>query len=263
MSSFVIKLGGHALDTLEPDAPVLVALAEDLAGLTREGHRVVVVHGGGPQIQALLDAVDLESRFLDGLRVTDATTMEYVAMGLSQVNTHLVAALNHAGLASVGLSGVDGATLQSTALGGALGRAGEAPKVDAAVITTLWRAGMTPVLSPLALDESGRLLNCNADTAAGCVAGALGAAVLVLLSDVDQLRADPLDATSALRAVDGARVRQLIDDGAAREGMRPKMIAALDALAGGAVRVVVANGTRPHAVRDALAGTIPTTEVRA
>jgi acetylglutamate kinase len=83
------------------------------------------------------------------------------------------------------------------------------------------------------------------------------------LSDVDQLRADPLDAASALRSVDGARVRQLLENGAAREGMRPKMIAALDALDGGAARVVVANGTRPHAVRDALAGTVPSTEVRA
>lgn len=263
MSHYVIKLGGHALDSLEPDAPVLVALAEDLAALAREGHRVVVVHGGGPQIQALLDAVGLESRFLDGLRVTDVATMEFVAMGLSQVNTHLVAALNQSGLASVGLSGADAATLHSSMLEESLGRVGATPKVDPDLIMTLWRAGLTPVLSPLALDASGRLLNCNADTVAGCVAGAFGAVALLLLSDVDQLRADPLDAASALRSVDGARVRQLLENGAAREGMRPKMIAALDALDGGAARVVVANGTRPHAVRDALAGTVPSTEVRA
>jgi acetylglutamate kinase len=134
--------------------------------------------------------------------------------------------------------------------------------VDTTVITSLF-AHATPVISPLALDESGRLLNCNADTVAGCVAGALGAAALVLLSDVDQLRADPLDPASALESVDGARARQLLAEGAAREGMRPKMIAALDALDGGAARVLVANGTRPHALRDALAGTIPLTEVRA
>jgi acetylglutamate kinase len=104
-------------------------------------------------------------------------------------------------------------------------------------------------------------LNCNADVAAGALAGALDAEVLVLLSDVDQLRRDPADAASAIDAVSAEQVRALLDSGAAREGMRPKMVAALEALGSGARRVILANGTRPHALRDALAGTIPTTEV--
>ena len=121
MNSVVVKVGGHALDSLDPGSEVLVALALDVVSLTSEGIHVAIVHGGGPQIQALLDALGRESLFLEGLRVTDAETMEYVAMGLSQVNLHLVAALNAAGLASVGLSGVDRSSLRSQRTGRAVG----------------------------------------------------------------------------------------------------------------------------------------------
>jgi acetylglutamate kinase len=261
VKSFVVKLGGHALDSLEPGSELLVALAHDVSSLLREDTKVAIVHGGGPQIQALLDAVGLPSRFHDGLRITDEKTMEYVAMGLSQVNVHLVAALNAAGLASVGLSGVDHSTLRASALGEPWGRAGAAPKVEIDVVQLLWRQGLTPVISPLAVDESGELVNCNADSAAGALAGALDATALVLLSDVDQLRGDALDESTALARVNSDDVQRLIDEGAIKEGMRPKMIAALDAIRGGAQRVLVANGTRPHALRDVLAGTAKSTEV--
>jgi acetylglutamate kinase len=257
----VVKVGGHALDSLEPGADVLVALAEDVASLNAEGTDVAIVHGGGPQIQALLDAVGRRSVFHDGLRVTDEITMEYVAMGLSRVNLHLVAALNTAGLASVGLSGVDHSTLRASALGGPWGRAGTLPNVDGELVRALWRSSLTPVLSPLAVDEAGELVNCNADTVAGALAGALDASALVLLSDVDQLRSNPHDESSALSLVKGNEVRRLIEEGAAKDGMRPKMMAALDALDAGASRVVMANGTRAHALRDALAGQVKTTEV--
>ncbi|MCU1363487.1 MAG: argB [Acidimicrobiaceae bacterium] len=261
MNSVVVKLGGHALDSLAPSSAVLVALAQDVASLTREGSAVAIVHGGGPQIQALLDSVGRESHFLEGLRVTDAETMEYVAMGLSQVNLHLVAAFNAGGLSSVGLSGADNSTFRSTALGEPWGRAGASPHVDVDLIHLLWRHGLTPVMSPLAVDEGGELVNCNADSAAGALAGALDATALVLLSDVDQLRRDALDDSSSLTRVTGEEVRHLIDVGAVRDGMRPKMVAALDALDGGARRVLVANGTTPHALRDVLSGAVPKTEV--
>ncbi len=261
MKSFVVKLGGHALDSLEAGSEVLIALAQDVAALRRDGAHVLVVHGGGPQIHSLLDSVGLVSRFHDGLRVTDDATMEYVAMGLSQVNVHVVAALNAAGLASVGLSGVDHSTLRASALGEPWGRAGAAPKVDVDLVQLLWGHGLTPVISPLAVDETGNLVNCNADSVAGALAGALDAVALVLLSDVDQLRRDALDASSALERVTGEDVQRLIDEGAIKEGMRPKMTAALDAIHGGAHRVLVGNGTTPHALRDVLAGTIKSTEV--
>jgi acetylglutamate kinase len=189
--------------------------------------------------------------------------MEYVAMALGIVNVRLVAALNYAGLSSIGLSGADDSMFRATALGAPWGRAGASPKVDATIIATLWANGLTPVVSSVAVDESGELVNCNADSAAGALAAAIDATALILLSDVDQLRADPLDDRSALSSVTGSDVRRLIDEGAARDGMRPKMMAALDALEGGAQRVVLANGTAAHALRRALDGSMATTEVLA
>jgi acetylglutamate kinase len=257
----VIKLGGHALDSLSPRSPLLVDLAEDIAGLRTAGTDVVVVHGGGPQIAVLLQAVGMESTFVDGLRVTDAATMAFVAMALGHVNLEITAALNRAGLVCVGLSGADATLFCASSLGEPWGRVGSAPKVRGDIVTTLWSAGVTPLLSSIGVDESGELLNCNADTAAGALAGALGAGVLVLLSDVDQLRTSREDETSALSSVNGTQARELLASGAAHDGMRPKLLAALDALSGGAQRVLLANGTRPHALRDALGGLIATTEV--
>ncbi len=138
MSAYVVKVGGHALDSLEPDSRELATLADDVASLWEQGTRVVVVHGGGPQIQALLSVTGMESRFHEGLRITDDATMEVVAMALAQVNVHLVAAFNRAGLASAGLSGVDGSMLRSSVLNGHWGRAGATPKVDTTLIETLW-----------------------------------------------------------------------------------------------------------------------------
>jgi acetylglutamate kinase len=257
----VVKLGGHALDSLSPDSPVLVELAQDVSDLRAAGTDVVLVHGGGPQIAELLGSVGVESRFHEGLRVTDAQCMEYVAMALSRVNLHLCAALNQAGLASCGVSGVDAGLFSATSIGSPWDRVGSVPKVRCEVVSALWTAGLTPVVSPVTMDEHGELLNCNADTAAGALAAALGAPTLVLLSDIDQLRSDPDDEASALASVTSTQVRSLIASGAAREGMRPKMSAALDALAGGAQRILMANGTRAHALRGALEASIPTTEV--
>ena len=261
MTRLVLKLGGHALDDLSASSPLLVALAEDLRALVSEGVQVAVVHGGGPQIAELLSRVGLPSEFHQGLRVTTPATMEYVAMALASVNAALVAALSHAGLACVGLRGADGAMIRGRSLGEPWDRAGAVVSVTSQLLETQWRGGYLPVVSPVVIDEHGALLNCNADIVAGALAGALGAETLVLLSDVDQLRADPDDAASALTRVNAARVRDLIDSGAAREGMRPKMTAALDALEAGARRVLLANGLRPHAVRDVVRGQIPTTEV--
>ncbi len=261
MNAVVVKLGGHTLDSLEPTSPVLADLASDVLQLRTSGTNVAVVHGGGPQIAALLATAGVDGRFHEGLRITDEVTMGYVAMALGEVNLRIVAALNQSGLDCIGLSGADQSVLRAVSLGDPWMRAGGSPIVRAGLLESLWGIGLTPVLSPVAVDDEGRLLNCNADTAAGAVAGAIGASALVLLSDIDQLRADPDDASSALSTVSSDEVRELVKSGAARDGMRPKMIAALDALDGGATRIVMANGTRPHALREALASSIPTTEV--
>lgn len=261
MNRVVVKLGGHALDSLDPRSPVLLDLAQDVERLRAGGTDVVVVHGGGPQIAELLSNVGLESRFQDGLRITNTLTMSYVAMALSRVNLLISAALNQAGLICVGLSGADAKVFSATSLGEPWDRAAGTPKVRSDILTTLWASGVTPVVSSIAVDDDGQLINCNADAAAGALASALDASALVLLSDIDQLRSDPDDSTTGLTRATSERVRQLIDSGAAREGMRPKMLAALDALEGGAQRILMANGTRAHALRDVLNGTVPTTEV--
>lgn len=261
MSDVVVKLGGHALDELSPKSAVLRGLADDIRSLKADGRRVVVVHGGGPQIAELLGSVGRESRFHEGLRITDAVTMDYVAMALSGVNLRIVAALNHSGVACIGCSGADGTLFVSRTLGEPWAFAGGAPVVRSVLLEGIWNLGLTPVLCSVAVDSDGQLLNCNADSVAGAVAGALPDSVLVLLSDIDQLRADPDSAETSLATVTSGEVRQLVASGAARDGMRPKMVAALDALDGGATRIVMANGTRPHALAGALAKTVPTTEV--
>lgn len=261
MKCVVVKLGGHALDSLAPSSSVLIDLAHDVVQLRDDSVNVVIVHGGGPQIAELLNHVGLESTFQDGLRITDSETMQYVVMALSDVNVRVVAALNDAGLASVGLCGADASLLRSESVGVPFDRVGEAPLVNRGALDALWSAGFTPVVNPVALDKDAEPLNCNADTVAGALAGELSADVLVLLSDIDQLLANVEDPTSALTTVTGEQVQAMKSSGAARDGMNPKLNAALDALHGGAERILLANGTRAHALRDALAHSIPTTEV--
>jgi acetylglutamate kinase len=261
MSCVVVKLGGHALDSLAPSSSVLIDLARDIAHLREENVDVVVVHGGGPQIAALLERVGLESRFKDGLRITDVETMHYVEMALSDVNIKIVAALNEAGLASVGLCGADATLLRSESIGEPFDRVGLAPVVNRSVIDALLAGGFTPVINPVALDKNAEPLNCNADAVAGALAAELSADVLVLLSDIDQVRENVDDPATATFSVSAAQIESMKESGAVRDGMSPKLTAALDALHGGAERILLANGTRPHALRDALCGTIPTTEV--
>ena len=259
MTRLVVKLGGHALDRLDPAAPVLVDLAADVAALASAGTGVVVVHGGGPQIGALLSERGIAERFVDGLRVTDAATLESVVMALGWVNASIVAALGAAGLRAAGVSGPDCVTLRATPAGEPWGLVGEDPVVDAGLLELLLGAGVTPVVSPVGAGGAG-LLNVNADTAAGAIARALGAR-LVLLSDVDQVRSDPDDPASGLGRVTRADAAALLSAGAARDGMAPKLRAALDAVAGGAGSVTLASAARAHSLRDALAGAVPTTEV--
>jgi acetylglutamate kinase len=261
VTRIVVKVGGHALESLTVGSRGLVDLAGDLHVLAEQGSSVVVVHGGGPQIADLVDRVGVPSRFVDGLRVTDEATMPLVAMALSLVNVRIVAALNHAGVPAVGLSGADTGLLRAASLGPEWGRVGATPCVRTGLLEGLWSLGFTPVLSPIAVDAEGELLNVNADAVAGAVAGGADADALVLLSDVAQVRADPDDEASSMARLTRAQAESMLDSGQARDGMRPKLRAALEALAGGARQVIVADGTRSHALRDALSGDVPVTRV--
>jgi acetylglutamate kinase len=229
----VYKLGGPALE----DPGLIEPLARELRGT--EG-RAVVIHGGGRHVERLLRALSIESRFVDGRRETSPAAMEVVEMVLSGVvNKTLAAGLTAAGLPAVGISGRD-ASLITAGLQPDLGRVGSPLRVDAALLKTLWQAGLLPVVSPVSNGPAGESVNVNADEAALALALALGAETLVYLSDADGVLVDgaPVEVLAA------AEARQLIDAGTITGGMSLKVRVALAAAGAGIPSVVVAGKAR-------------------
>lgn len=253
----VIKFGGHAMDK----EALCAAFAEDLAFLSAEGTRCVVVHGGGPQISALLERLHIESRFENGLRVTDEATMQAVEMVLcGQVNKDVVRRFAAHGVRAAGISGRDGGLLLASVRQPALGRVGEVDKVDPALVECLLAGGFVPVVAPVASDAAGQPLNINADTAAGALAGALHADYFVLISDVPGV----LDGGKRLiPTLDRARSQSLMDEGVICGGMIPKVGSCLHALDAGCRRALILDGREPGSLRrylyeDAPLGTVVT-----
>lgn len=232
----VIKYGGHAMD----DPALSVPFAAGLARLAASGMRLVVVHGGGPQISSLLNRLHIKSRFEQGLRVTDAATMEVVEMVLcGQVNKAVVTLFQRYGVRAVGISGKDAALFQARPFNAALGLVGEVHTVDVGVVRTLLEGGYLPVVAPVAMGEDGTSLNINADTAAGAMAGALQAAYFVLLSDVPGV----LDAEKHLiPTLDRAEIARLREAEVIHGGMIPKVEACLNALNAGCRRSLILDG---------------------
>ena len=213
------------------------------------GVRPVVVHGGGPQIESLLQRLGKQSTFVDGRRVTDDETMEVVEMVLGgRLNREIVALLNRAGGRSIGLTGSDGSMLQvrrRVVDGRDLGRVGEVVAVDPGPIRAVSDAGYVPVVAPLGVDASGVTYNVNADEAAGAIARAIGAEKLILLTDVEGVK----DASGRLISrLTREEVRKLLAEGAIQGGMIPKVECCLDALAGGVDRTHIIDGRILHAV---------------
>ena len=239
--TLVIKLGGSvgSEDTLP----------EDVAELQRQGKRIVLVHGGGPQITHWLARIGKETRFVDGLRYTDAETLEIVRMVLAGlVNGEVTARLVAAGTRAVGLSGSDDHLLVATVRDERFGLVGEVTEVNPRPINALLDAGYVAVIAPLAVTGGGEFLNVNADTAAGEIAVALGHTRLVFLTDVDGIA----DGTRNIRRLDPLAARQLIADGVITGGMIPKVEACLRALSHTPEAQIV-DGRRPHVLLEALA----------
>lgn len=238
----VVKIGGEALD----DERLARLVAEDMALLALVGVRLVVVHGGGPQVSAAMSAAGIEPRFVEGLRVTDSDAIEIVGQILiGSINPKLVARLASAGLAPVGLSGADASLLVADPLEG-LGRVGQIVSVASDVLNSLLSDGYTPVIASVAPDAGGQLLNVNADVAAGAIAGALGAAKLVYLTNVEGLYRDLGDSDSLVSELKSAELTSLLPG--LSEGMRPKAASAVDALASGVQKVHILDGRVPHAL---------------
>ncbi|HHL42695.1 MAG TPA: acetylglutamate kinase [Hellea balneolensis] len=238
----VIKFGGHAMG----DAELTRAFANDVVLLRQFGIFPVIVHGGGPQIGSMLSRLGIKSEFKDGLRVSDLETVEIAEMVLSGgINKGLVAAINRAGGRAVGLSGRDAGLIRAVKLRDDLGFAGKPDTVDISVLKVLasGEPGFIPVISPISAGAHGEIFNVNADTAAGVIAGALGAARLMLLTDVEGVMDDEGHLLTSLSLAD---VDTLIEQGTAKGGMIPKLRTAVEARNSGVEAVVILDGRRSH-----------------
>lgn len=242
----VVKYGGNALaGTSEHDA--LALFAEDIVLMHAVGIRPVVVHGGGPQINDMLSRLNIQSEFVNGLRVTDAATMQVVRMVLNgEVNPQIVSAINVHGNVAVGLSGEDGRTLQVVPRDSSLGFVGDIERVRPHVIQGLLDDGMVPVLSTVGVDAAGQAFNINADTAAGAIAEALGAEKIIYLTDIAGLRRDVNDAASLIQRISVNDLSALIDDGTIAGGMIPKVESCIQAVRGGVKNAHILDGRIAH-----------------
>jgi acetylglutamate kinase len=240
---FVLKCGGSTLDALQ------ASFYEELIQLKRDGFDPVIVHGGGPAISETLKSLQIEPKFIDGLRVTDEATLQVVEMVLiGQTNKQIVKNLQGMGL---GLSGMDGGLIQATKLTGPYGYVGEIKSVKANIIKQISDMGYIPVIAPLGLDEQGQSYNINADTAAGAVASALGVSQLIVVTDVPGV----MENGKVLPELTIGKVNQLITDGVITGGMIPKVKAAMDALKAADQVVIVDPTNLVPAVQNKEVGT--------
>jgi len=257
--TFVVKYGGHAMGNPE----LARDFAEDIVLLKAVGINPVVVHGGGPQIGRMLKALGIESRFVDGLRVTDKATAEVAEMVLAgAINKELVGWITKAGGRAIGISGKDGGMVTARkvkpkapkAIADSesgeplvvdLGFVGEPDKIDTSVIDTICGAGMIPVIAPIAIGEDGETYNINADTMAGAIAAALGAKRLFLLTDVTGVLDKDKNLLTNLSPADIARLQE---DGTISGGMIPKLETCVHAVEAGCEAAVVLDGRVPHAM---------------
>ena len=250
----VVKYGGNVLGAGPEGHAVgedeaLASFAEDIVLMRSVGMLPVVVHGGGPQIGALMERVGKEVEFLDGLRVTDADTIDLVRMVLvGKVNRDIVSSINVHGALAVGLSGEDANLITATARSEALGYVGDVVDVDPVIVHHLLAQGLIPVVATIGTDQSGQAFNINADTAAGALAVALEAEKLVFLTDVAGLRAVPDDPSTLIHQVSADDLDHLVATGAARRGMIPKVEACARAVRSGVGRAHILDGRTPHAL---------------
>jgi len=242
----VIKYGGNALaGTSDHDA--LSVFATDVVLLRLVGVRPVVVHGGGPQISSLMERLGKTTEFRDGLRVTDAETVEIARMVLTgQVNPEIVAAMNVAGGRAVGVSGGDGGLISARPRDPALGFVGDVAAVDPTVVQRLIDDEFIPVVATIGVDDHGRSYNINADTVAAEIAVALGAEKLVYLTDIEGLRRDVDDPSSLIRAATPSELDELIADGSIAGGMIPKVASCTDAVRRGVGAAHILDGRIAH-----------------
>ena len=240
-----IKYGGNAMI----DETLKEQVMEDIALLWLIGVKVVLIHGGGPEINDLMKKLGKEPKFVDGLRVTDKETVDIVQMVLAgKVNKSLVTLLQTKGGHAVGVSGIDGGIIEATIKDERLGFVGEITKIRPQPITDLLEKNYVPVISTVASDRVGNVYNINGDTAAARIAGALGAERLIMMTDVAGILRDREDPTSLIPEISVPQAKQLYADGVISGGMIPKVDCCIEAISRGVKNVTIMDGRVPHAI---------------
>jgi acetylglutamate kinase len=246
----VVKYGGNALAAAgQSETAALASFASDIVLMRSVGMHPVVVHGGGPQIGALMTRLGKVPQFVDGLRVTDAETLDIARMVLvGKVNRDIVAAINIHGPLAVGVSGEDGGLISAEARDPALGFVGDVAAVNPDLILRLITEDLIPVVATIGSDPTGQAYNINADTAAGSIASALDAAKLVYLTDVDGIRFDRDDPATRVSSAGVKDLAALVEKGVIAGGMIPKVQACVQAVEEGVAQAHILDGSRPHAL---------------
>lgn len=244
--TIVVKYGGAAMK----DSTLKEYVIRDIVFLASVGVRPVVVHGGGPEINTWLTKLGIEPQFKDGLRVTDAPTMDVVEMVLvGRVNKELVSMVNKAGGSAVGICGKDGNLVQARSVDQEnVGFVGEVSTVDISLVSALVKSGYVPIISSVAADVNGQAHNINADTFAGEIAAALGAEKLILLTDTPGILRDYHDSSTLLYKLTIQEARELISNGIVAGGMIPKVNCCVRSLAQGVKAAHIIDGRIPHAL---------------
>ncbi len=241
----VIKYGGNAM----VDENLKQLVMEDVVMLNSLGMKVVLVHGGGPEISKGLKAIGKESKFIDGLRVTDEETIDVVTEVLAgKVNKNLVKQLNLAGGHAVGLSGLDDNLIEAQQINKELGYVGKIKAVNTDVILDMLDMGYIPVISTIGSDDKGNIYNINADTAAARIAGALEAEKFIAMTDIKGVLRDKNDPTSLMKTINVSELKQLEMAGIIDGGMIPKVQCCVEATRRGVKNVVIIDGRVPHSI---------------
>lgn len=241
----VVKYGGNAMTSEDLKEQVM----EDIVLLWLIGVKIVLVHGGGPEISEAMSRMGKKAEFVDGLRVTDKETVDIVQMVLAgKINKSLVNLLDMKGGKAMGISGVDGRLIQATFKDERLGYVGDITGVNIQPVTDLLEKGYIPVISTVACDGKGNIYNVNGDTAAAHIAGALGAERLIMMTDIGGILGDKNDPTTLISQITAQEANRLCQEGVVSGGMIPKVDCCIEALRRGVDNVVIMDGRIPHSI---------------
>ena len=243
--TIVIKYGGNAMTSEVLKEQVM----EDIVLLTMVGVKVVVVHGGGPEISSLMKRLGKVPQFIDGLRVTDQETVDIAEMVLAgKVNKSLVSLLQTKGGRAIGVSGMDGRLIEAKLKDPRYGYVGDVTRINPQMITDMLDDGYIPVVSTLGWDKEGHIYNINGDTAAGAIAAAIGAERMIMMTDISGIMRDKDDPDSLIQELTVSEAQELCQNGVVQGGMIPKVECCIDALEHSVKAVVIIDGRVPHAL---------------